>query len=473
MSGQACFSPGVLLSGRQRRRLVLCLAVFAASLLLGGSPSPGAIETGPLQSVAPEFIAPPAGGKLPSEIEELQQAAEHFQKQEYQRSWDLLVAARKKYSYLPPPRLMLARFFLVHDLLPPARVAMEQAAAEEPEYPGVYLTLAELALAERRVTDALVHFEKAGQLVQTGKWPDNQRIGFSVQVQSGLASVAEARQDWRSAARYLAAWLEMQPGSGRARYRLARALFAQGDLAAARTHLEKAAKDDPLLEPAPVAMAWFHTHQGSAQKARDLIQRAAADAPNDARTRIAAATWFLYHREPDGAKPHAAAAERLDPKSKQASLIVAAVARHLRDYTAAESRLEALHRAEPGDLDVANQLALVLAEQADEAKRRRALDLAEATAKSHPGSAEAMATLGWVCYRLGRLADAEQALRAARAGASTRPDTAYYLARVLAERGQRAEAGKLLKQALDAPGTFVFYSDAKRLLEDWGKPTPP
>ena len=44
---------------------------------------------------------------------------------------------------------------------PLIRPALESAIGEDPEHPEIFILFGNLALAERRVTDAAVHFEKA------------------------------------------------------------------------------------------------------------------------------------------------------------------------------------------------------------------------------------------------------------------------------------------------------------------------
>ena len=80
------------------------------------------------------------------------------------------------------------------------------------------------------------------------------------------------------------------------------------------------------------------------------------------------------------------------------------------------------------------------------------MQLAEANARLDPNSREAVTTLGWVYYRNGRLEDAERALRAVTSNGAVNSEAAYYLARVLSERGRDGEVGPLLKLCLGAPG---------------------
>ena len=119
----------------------------------------------------------------------------------------------------------------------------------------------------------------------------------------------------------------------------------------------------------------------------------------------------------------------------------------------------------PGDVWVRNQLALVLAEQNDETKRRQALELAEQTVRQAPEAPNVQATLGMVYYRLHRLDEAEKALQAVLDSGHGSSDAAYILARVKADRGHAEVAPALLKAALAAPGLFLGRDDARQWLE--------
>ena len=67
---------------------------------------------------------------------------------------------------------------------------------------------------------------------------------------AGLASVAEARGDWKTTQERLNAWLDLDPKNGRVRQRLGRALFQLGKTDDAFAALTQAVKDEPTLEPA-------------------------------------------------------------------------------------------------------------------------------------------------------------------------------------------------------------------------------
>jgi hypothetical protein len=142
------------------------------------------------------------------------------------------------------------------------------------------------------------------------------------------------------------------------------------------------------------------------------------------------------------------------------------VAWHARDLATAERIYEGRHRDAPLDEEAANTLALILIEQADESKRSRGFQLAEANARQFLRSADVLATYGWAQERQGRRDSAEEVLKSViqKSGGQASPTTVYFLASVLAGRGQVAEARRLASAAFAAPGAFPFRAEAKKFL---------
>ena len=72
-------------------------------------------------------------------------------------------------SDLPPAEIMLAGLtFSVGDNKS-GLTLLESAAVKYPEYPGVYLSFAQLALNGNRITDASLHADKTARLIESGK----------------------------------------------------------------------------------------------------------------------------------------------------------------------------------------------------------------------------------------------------------------------------------------------------------------
>jgi tetratricopeptide (TPR) repeat protein len=172
----------------------------------------------------------------------------------------------------------------------------------------------------------------------------------------------------------------------------------------------------------------------------------------------------------DDAQKHAVAAMQMDPKSLEAEFFRGLVALCQKDYRTAESYFEsAMGRSSGNVFPISNNLALALIEQQDPKKNGRAVEYAETNAKQFPKSANALSTYAWVLYRVGRLDDAEKAVRAAVAAGPVSVDTAYYSARVAVDRGRKDEAKKTLETALKASGRSMFRQDAEELLNQLKK----
>jgi tetratricopeptide (TPR) repeat protein len=89
--------------------------------------------------------------------------------------------------------------------------------------------------------------------------------------------------------------------------------------------------------------------------------------------------------------------------------------------------------------------------------------------RSAPQSSDAESTLGWIDYKLGKPDEAERHLRAAAARGAVTRDTAYFVAKLTFDRGNRDEALRFLKKAIDGKGPFTHADDANRWLAELSK----
>jgi tetratricopeptide (TPR) repeat protein len=407
---------------------------------------------------AAKLAAAPTSG-----IGALERAVASFDRGEYDACLEHLGEAARADAALAPAPVLFAKLAIQKDRVSLVRPTLERAAGEHPDHPEVFLLFGDLAVREGRWTDAALHLARARDLAAAERWAGEPRRRYNLRRLQGEARVAEGRSDWKAAKAALEDWLKHEPANAKARHRLGKAFFRLDQREAAYQELQRAAREDATFEPAAISMAGLYTEAGDVKKAEEWIDYAVKAAPDSLGVRMRRATWLLDRGRAEEAQGDAAAA-RIDPRSRDARLLLGLAARARKDLARAEPILEALDR-ESLDARVRNQLALVLAEQADDAKRRRALELAEGLVRQAPDNPEVVATLGTVYYQLHRLDEAESLLQVVVASGQATSDAAYILARVESDRGHPEAGPPLLEAALAAPGLFLGRDEARRWLE--------
>src|SRR5262249_12514668 len=114
-------------------------------------------------------------------------------------------------------------------------------------------------------------------------------------------------------------------------------------------------------------------------------------------------------------------------------------------------------------------LALALAEAGDMKGKQRAVDLATVYVQQNPRIAEARAILAYCLLKAGRATDPEKVMREA----ARPPDAAYFVARILADRGQIEDAHKVAKAAVENKSGAAYRKEAEALVAELEKKLPP
>ncbi|HSQ57497.1 MAG TPA: hypothetical protein VLM40_17380, partial [Gemmata sp.] len=257
------------------------------------------------------------------------------------------------------------------------------------------------------------------------------------------------------------------------RHNLARANFLLDRPDDAYTELKTAYKDDPTLDPPELTMAELWTAKQDFAKADEWYGKAVASHGNSAKVHRGFVGYALGRGKIDVAKEHLAAAQKIEPKARDTRAVAGLLARYLKDYATATTIFEELVRDHPSFAFATINLALVLAESADANDRRRAVELAEVYAKQNQRQSEARAIYAYCLFKAGRSADAEGAARAAAGLGTLTPDAAYFIAKILADRGDAENALKITKAACSSKDTFVYRKDAEAMLAELEKKAPP
>ena len=328
-----------------------------------------------------------------------------------------------------------------------------------------------MAIRDGRLTDAILNGEAALKLSAADRWTADQKKEIHFKTRDLLAAAYEQRRDWAAVRVNLNALLELEK-SGQLRQRLARALFFLDKPDEAFQELQQAVKDDATLDPPTVFMAQLWSMKGDSKLAREWFEKAIKAEPNNLRVHLAYANWLLQQNETAQAKLHVDAAAKIDANSLDVLKAQGLVARIVKNLGDAENYFRRVMNEAPSDFFACNQLALVLVDQSNQSQRSRGVQLAEVNARQYPRVAEALATLGYAYYRTGNIEEALKSLQAAIAPGQMVADTAYYLALLVNEKEQTDEAIKLLDQALQSKGLFVYRADAQEMLDRLKKKAP-
>jgi tetratricopeptide (TPR) repeat protein len=403
-----------------------------------------------------------------SQTKEITNAISRFRDRDIDGCRAVLERAKSTNPKLPPPGVMMAMLWLSVNQLVPARAELEDTAVKFPADPEPYLMLGDLAFQERRITDSAVLFDKATQLTAAFTENPKRKRDFDIRCNAGGSAVAEARKQWDKAREHLAKWLELDPDNASAHQRMGIVLFQLGKEQEALAEFREARKLDEKAVQPELALARLYDDAKKRDTARKLIEAAIKASPNDAAVHLAAAQWYLGQNDLEKAKTSAETALKLDVRSLEGKVVRGAIARVARDYKAAEQFFNEAHVQSPGNFPASNSLALVLIESDDKDSRQRAMEMAEANVAMHrensPQQVNALTTLAWVYYKLGRREDAEKILEQISRNNALTTDGAYYVAKLLADRGDKDRARKILEEVLDNEPMFATRPDAVDLL---------
>ena len=262
--------------------------------------------------------------------------------------------------------------------------------------------LANWRIRQGRLTDAWLQLERAETLKPPKSWDKPRQQAFREELAQLQGQAAERREDVPAAEKIYSAWSQLDPKSAPAVLGLARARLSADKPDEALGLFRKAKELDPQTAAAETLVALIYMRKGDAKLAEEWFQKAIAAKTVDPKARLDFARWLLEQDRPEDALTQLEAIPD-DTDTDNARLFLQGLAaRSQGKLDDAEAAFATLQRDHPADWQVADQLALVLVEQRDEAKRVRAAQLSEANLRQSPDRATALATAGWVRLRLGR-----------------------------------------------------------------------
>ena len=398
---------------------------------------------------------------------EIDKAIQRFRNGDGQGAMEFLKTAKEKYPSLPPAELIYAKMHFAIRNANAARagqILLEQTVAQVPDDPEAYLLLADQAFAGRRIAEAHALFEMVDPLVQKFSGNAKRKQDFSIRVLAGRAAIAESRQQWEEAQKWLLEWAELSPESAAAHRRLGATLFHLKKPKEALERFRKSRELDPSVSHPFVALGQLFSREGDAENAQKSFEKAYAEDKDDPSTAQAYVEWLVQENKLDEAQAIANAMRELTPDSVTALMLDGIVAQMRGDTEQSKQAMTKILTLDPAHFIATDLLALLLIESDLAADQDRALSYAEMNAQRFPENARANITKAWVLYKMGRNEEFKLALE--KVGRNQVPlDSAFLIAKIMVEQGKKdAAINELEKLMQQGSGLFVFRREAEALL---------
>lgn len=372
--------------------------------------------------------------------------------QEEQRTDEALVLlAKHTRQHRSPASIMLqARLLAGQGNISAALATVQQGVREFPDDSRIRLVLARMLVDNDEPQAAIVHFR---ELARQNPDDDEVRLALAlVELDSGDSSAAIAE---------LEALLDSDPDNSAAAYHLGSAYEQVGQWKAALRNWQGIGAGDEYLA-SRLRIARLLTKRQQIEQLTELM--------NSERLRYPEVALELYLIEIETlTSPAPQTAMQLVNQALQqfadnSNLLYtrAILSERLGNPAGFEADLRRIIELEPDNSMALNALGYTLADRNE--RLDEALLLIQQALELRPDDPAILDSLGWAYYRLGRLEDAERALRQAFA-AFPDAEVGAHLGEVLWQQGKRREARKIWHQAAEEAEDSTLIDDTRQRLK--------
>ena len=368
-------------------------------------------------------------------------------------------------SELPPPEIIMAGLTFAIGDNKSGIALLENGATRFPDYPGVYLSFAQLALNAGRVTDASLHADKTASLLESTEFTAAQKEHFLKQYYEIAASIFSRRKQDAQANEMLERLQAVTPDRPFYFFSKAELAFRAGDSDTALEFLKKHAKSiDSKNLPELTLVDWLK-NTGKTDPAEKLLIDTVASNPGDAPAHMMIARMYLANENFPAASDAIRSFEKLNKGETNQSIdIKGRIAFAGGNYELAEAHFRSLNARTRNDLSTQNIYALSLIESKDPKDQQLARQFSGRVVDRMQNNPLALASLGYICLKTGESELAGKLMQTAVMNRPKTPEISFLLANWLIETNQKDQAKLILQEAVDAKGLFLYRSAARRLL---------
>ena len=366
---------------------------------------------------------------------------------------------------LPPAEIMLAGLTFAVGDSKSGTALLESAAIKYPEYPGVYLSFAQLALNTNRITDASLHADKTGVLLNSGNLSPEMKNHFLKQYYEIVTGVHLRRKQNQQANDALEKLQAVVPNLPFYFFNKAELAFRSGQNDVALQFLKQhAAAIKSKRLPELTLVDWLRS-SGKNDAAEAFLLETRNKYPQDAQTQLMTAQMYLAKEEFPKALIAIRKFEEINGSETTVSLdMKGRIAFAGQSYELAAEHFLNLNKLAPNDLNSANIFALSLVQSDDPEKRKQAEQISKEVAGRMQNNPLALASLGYIYLKNGELEKSRQLMGRVATMRQATPEISFFLSSWLVENKQTDQAIAILKQIVDTKRLFLYRSSARKLL---------
>jgi tetratricopeptide (TPR) repeat protein len=199
--------------------------------------------------------------------------------------------------------------------------------------------------------------------------------------------------------------------------------------------------------------------------AEAAFKRAIGLAPNETEAHLQLAQLYHLQRKVEQAVQEYEGILAKNPNLAPVQMLLGTLYDQEKEYDKAKMRYEEALKLDPKFWQAANNLAYLLAERGGAHDLDLALRYIERAHKISPRDPRIADTMGWIYFKLERYEKALGPLKEAAENLATDPSVRYHYGLALLKTGDRGNAKKNLKAALQLSETFPGAEEAKRRLK--------
>ena len=347
--------------------------------------------------------------------------------------------------------LDLVRVYLKERKVDEAKNALSEVLEADPKHVLARRVMGQIMLGENKLEDALEHLTVLETLEK-----DSAETRFKV------ALIQMQRQNYKEAVNELNLVLAQNPKHEHARYYLGSVYAASGKRKEALKELAKIKQDQELFVKGRLFSAFIQREDGDLDGSERSIREAYQREPDNKRTFSYLILLLRERHKFDEAEKLLRGALAVEPRNDKLLFQHAVVLHDLGRDAESMAGMEQVIKLNPRHSDALNYVAYGLAESGKD--MARAEELVKAALEVKPNDGYYLDTLGWIYFKQGRLADAEEILAQAANGSEEDIVVVEHYGDCLIALQKFEKAAEVLQAAIDRSSASTS-AEQRRVVE--------